>query len=78
MTWSFSSYWTKQKQGCLIGPFQLPTQAVKKEITDNILFSQKSYVRMNGYFKKSQYKEYFFLSEKQIRKDCAKTNGKVV
>ena len=41
MTWSFSSYWTKQKQGCLIGPFQLPTQAVKKEITDNILFSQK-------------------------------------
>lgn len=73
---AISSYWTKQKQGCLIGAFQLPTEAVRKGSNGYYFVFTKSYVRMNGYFKKSQYKVYFFLSQKQILKDYAKTNGK--
>ena len=39
--WPFSSLWTKQKQGFLIGPFYKPTKQLEKEETDTILYSQK-------------------------------------
>ena len=39
--WPFSSPWTKQKQGFLIGPFYKPTKQLKKEVMDTILHSQK-------------------------------------
>ena len=39
--WPFSSLWTKQKQGFLIGPFYKPTKQLEKEVTDTILYSHK-------------------------------------
>ena len=39
--WLFSSLWTKQKQGFLIGSFYKPPKQLEKEETDTILYSQK-------------------------------------